>query len=246
MLNSSTDLHCCALLLPACLQFWTTSSGIVMCCDNCVTDALGQASAADFIGRSFSSLCTDVGGVNTSLAAAATADEATEPPTFKTQVRRTLLGATLLEHMLFAGMCCSVGPPTLPTHHLFLAADVARLPAARGCGALPDLCGHTDAHSDCRSSILHAHVLTDSTAVMVLDHKGRIQHATAKLAGLLGYPVSKLRSLDFNTLLPQPVCQMHGAWFKVSALGQSLSLHPPLSLQRCPPGAFTHPRMLLT
>lgn len=86
--------------------------------------------------------------------------------------------------------------------------------------------GHTDAHSDCRNIILHAHVLTDSTAVMVLDHKGRIQHATAKLAGLLGYPVSKHRSLDFNTLLPQAVCQMHGAWFKVSALRQYLSLHP--------------------
>jgi hypothetical protein len=84
-------------------QFWTTASGIIMCCDNCVTDALGQASAADFIGRSFSSLCTDVGGVNTYLAAAAQADEALEHPTFRTQVRRTLLRAAPL---LFEGMCC--------------------------------------------------------------------------------------------------------------------------------------------
>lgn len=98
--------------------------------------------------------------------------------------------------------------------------------------------GHTDAQSDCRSIILHAHVLTDSTAVMVLDRKGRIQHATAKLAGLLGYPVSKLRSLDFNTLLPQPVCQMHGAWFKVGALGQSLCLPPVLRTEMSTRGIY--------
>lgn len=67
-----------------------------------------------------------------------------------------------------------------------------------------------------RSLILHANILTESTAVMVLDHKGRVLHATAKLASLLGHPMSKLTKMELNNLLPQPICQMHGAWFKVS------------------------------
>jgi hypothetical protein len=105
--------------------------------------------------------------------------------------------------------------------------------------------GHTDAQSDCRSIILHAHVLTEPTAVMVLDHKGRIQHATAKLAGLLGYPVSKLRSLDFDTLLPQPICQMHGTWFKVGASGQCVCSIPGTVLPTCSTLMAAHPSVLL-
>jgi hypothetical protein len=51
---------------------------------------------------------------------------------------------------------------------------------------------------------------------MVVDHKGRLLHATAKLATLLGQSVSNLVKMELSTLLPQPICQMHGAWFKVS------------------------------
>lgn len=65
--------------------------------------------------------------------------------------------------------------------------------------------------------ILHARVLTESEAVMVVDHKGRILFATDKLANLLGHPMAKLTKLELNNLIPQPICQMHGAWFKVRA-----------------------------
>lgn len=68
-----------------------------------------------------------------------------------------------------------------------------------------------------RSIILHARILTEATAVLVVDKKGRIQHATTKLASLLGYPVHKLCTMELNALLPQPTCQMHGAWFKVGS-----------------------------
>jgi hypothetical protein len=50
---------------------------------------------------------------------------------------------------------------------------------------------------------------------MVVDHKGRILHATAKLAQMLGVPVARMSKMEMNALLPQPVTQMHGAWFKV-------------------------------
>lgn len=66
-----------------------------------------------------------------------------------------------------------------------------------------------------RSIILHVHVLTEASAAMVLDHKGRILHATAKLSSLLGHPVANLSKMELNALLPQPICQMHTAWFKV-------------------------------
>jgi hypothetical protein len=66
-----------------------------------------------------------------------------------------------------------------------------------------------------RSIILHVRVLSPPTAVMVVDHKGRILHATAKLSSLLGHPVLNLVKMELNQLLPQPICQMHGAWFKV-------------------------------
>jgi hypothetical protein len=67
-----------------------------------------------------------------------------------------------------------------------------------------------------RAIIVHARVLTEASAVMVVDHKGRLLHATAKLATLLGQSVSNLSKMELNALLPQPICQMHGAWFKVT------------------------------
>lgn len=66
-----------------------------------------------------------------------------------------------------------------------------------------------------RAIVIHAHVLTEATAVMVVDHKGRLVHATAKLSMLLGHPVANLTKMKLNALLPQPICQMHGACFKV-------------------------------
>lgn len=66
-----------------------------------------------------------------------------------------------------------------------------------------------------RSFILHVRVLTPPAAIMVVDHKGRILHATAKLSSLLGHQVANLVKMELNQLLPQPICQMHGAWFKV-------------------------------
>jgi nitrogen-specific signal transduction histidine kinase len=57
-----------------------------------------------------------------------------------------------------------------------------------------------------RSIILHVSVLNPPTAVMVVDHKGRILHATAKLSSLLGHQVANLTKMELNQLLPQPIC----------------------------------------
>jgi hypothetical protein len=61
-------------------------------------------------------------------------------------------------------------------------------------------------------------VLSESAATLVLDHKARVVYATDKLATMLGYPVASLLKMELGALLPQPYCQMHGAWFKVSCL----------------------------
>lgn len=53
---------------------------------------------------------------------------------------------------------------------------------------------------------------------MVIDHKGRILHASAKLANMLGHAATNLMKMELTSLLPQPICQMHGAWFKVRRL----------------------------
>lgn len=45
-----------------CVQFWMTSTGIILCADSSMVDALGIP-AGDLVGRSFSNLCTDVEGV---------------------------------------------------------------------------------------------------------------------------------------------------------------------------------------
>jgi hypothetical protein len=60
-------------------------------------------------------------------------------------------------------------------------------------------------------------VLSESAATLVLDHKARVVYATDKLAAMLGYPVASLLKMELGALLPQPYCQMHGAWFKVGA-----------------------------
>jgi hypothetical protein len=61
-------------------------------------------------------------------------------------------------------------------------------------------------------------VLSESAATLVLDHKARMVYATDKLATMLGYPVASLLKMELGALLPQPYCQMHGTWFKVSWL----------------------------
>jgi hypothetical protein len=76
-----------------------------------------------------------------------------------------------------------------------------------------------------RSIIMSARVLAEAAAVMVVDHKGRILHATAKLAQMLGVPVAKMTKMELSALLPQPVTQMHGAWFKVLLVEAAISAH---------------------
>jgi hypothetical protein len=44
------------------MQVFTSASGIILCADGGLTDALGF-SAKDLIGRSFSSICHDQDGV---------------------------------------------------------------------------------------------------------------------------------------------------------------------------------------
>jgi hypothetical protein len=84
-----------------------------------------------------------------------------------------------------------------------------------------------------RSIILHVLVLNPPTAVMVVDHKGRILHATAKLSSLLGHPVLNLVKMELNQLLPQPICQMHGAWFKVGTPEDSNNFFPHSAYRYC-------------
>jgi len=61
------QLHCRVIrkLQPASdgtMQVFTSASGIILCADGGLTDALGF-SAKDLIGRSFSSICHDQDGV---------------------------------------------------------------------------------------------------------------------------------------------------------------------------------------
>ncbi len=50
--------------------------------------------------------------------------------------------------------------------------------------------------------------------MMAVDRKGRILHANAALAAALGYKLSVLRSLDLQTLLPQPTGLLHSRLLK--------------------------------
>lgn len=45
------------------IRFFTSASGVILCADSNAADAFGVA-ATDLVGRSFSSLCHDVEGVN--------------------------------------------------------------------------------------------------------------------------------------------------------------------------------------
>jgi PAS domain-containing protein len=65
------------------------------------------------------------------------------------------------------------------------------------------------------AAALQARLLTEAGAVMVVDHKARLVYASNQLANMLGYPPSALAKMPLDLLLPQPCCQMHGAWFKV-------------------------------
>jgi hypothetical protein len=69
-------------------------------------------------------------------------------------------------------------------------------------------------------------VLSESAATLVLDHKARVVYATDKLATMLGYPVASLLKMELGALLPQPYCQMHGTWFKVSCHPTCIGLAP--------------------
>lgn len=60
------------------VRFWTTTAGMILCADSNTAGILGM-DAASLVGQYFSSLCTDVEGVNRyvpthPMAAAAAAD----------------------------------------------------------------------------------------------------------------------------------------------------------------------------
>jgi PAS domain-containing protein len=67
-------------------------------------------------------------------------------------------------------------------------------------------------------------MLSEAGAVMVVDHKARLIYASDQLASMLGYSSSALAKMPLDLLLPQPYCQMHGAWFKVSMQRQLVLL----------------------
>jgi hypothetical protein len=51
--------------------------------------------------------------------------------------------------------------------------------------------------------------------LMVVDHKGRITHATTGLAALLGFPLRQLVGMDVASLIPPPYSQLHAGFYKV-------------------------------
>ncbi|WIA34679.1 hypothetical protein OEZ86_012993 [Tetradesmus obliquus] len=174
------------------VRFWTNHAGTVLCVDRNVADNFGHE-APELVGMSFSSLCTDVEGVDSYLStalrevskqyhdvASLEVDEVASEPEDTTFVAQVIHGY-------------------MPPVDVELSVEFG---------------GVTQGQSDCRTICIQAAVLSESAATLVLDHKARVVYATDKLAAMLGYPVASLLKMELGALLPQPYCQMHETWFK--------------------------------
>jgi hypothetical protein len=72
---------------------------------------------------------------------------------------------------------------------------------------------------DQRILVFNVRCLADPMALMVVDHKGRIAHATSQLGTLLGYPLATLQGMTLSQIVPPPYAQLHTGWMKVRGEG---------------------------
>jgi hypothetical protein len=77
---------------------------------------------------------------------------------------------------------------------------------------------------DQRILVFCVRCLADPMALMVVDHKGRIAHATSQLGALLGYPLATLQGMTLQQLVPPPYAQLHTGWMKVSGAAAVLDM----------------------
>ena len=73
--------------------------------------------------------------------------------------------------------------------------------------------------AEARILIVVIRCLIDDQALMVVDQKGKIVHATKELGGLLGYKPRDMISMDATSLMPSPISHLHTGWMKVSIAG---------------------------
>ena len=66
---------------------------------------------------------------------------------------------------------------------------------------------------------LEVRLVVEPTALLVVDHKGSISHASASLGALLGYSSKALAKMNLEDIIPVPYAQLHKGWIKVGAAG---------------------------
>jgi hypothetical protein len=62
----------------------------------------------------------------------------------------------------------------------------------------------------------------EPAALLVVNHKGSISHASASLGALLGYSSKALAKMQLEDIIPVPYAQLHKGWIKVGAAAGSL------------------------
>jgi PAS domain S-box-containing protein len=55
----------------------------------------------------------------------------------------------------------------------------------------------------------------EPAALLVVNHKGAISHASASLGALLGYSSKALAKMQLEDIIPVPYAQLHKSWVKV-------------------------------
>jgi transcriptional regulator with PAS, ATPase and Fis domain len=68
---------------------------------------------------------------------------------------------------------------------------------------------------EARIFIMVVRIMVDDQALMVVDQKGKIVHATKELGSLLGYNTRDLIKMDLTSLMPAPISHLHTGWIKV-------------------------------
>ena len=70
---------------------------------------------------------------------------------------------------------------------------------------------------------LDVHPVLEPAALLVVNHKGAISHASASLGELLGYSSKALTKMTLEDIIPVPYAQLHKGWIKVGS--DVISLH---------------------
>jgi hypothetical protein len=73
---------------------------------------------------------------------------------------------------------------------------------------------------------LEVRLVGEPAAVLVVNHKGSISHASASLGALLGYSSKALAKMQLEDIIPVPYQQLHKGWIKVGVTAGSLLMLP--------------------